>query len=363
MSAALLERNDRELAATTAPRDRVRLLHDRAVLLARLGELDASIAASSEAARLLTAADPRCLHLRAGYVAAILAYFSLRFDDASAGMRSVLEEARIDGHLALVSECESALALFLQREGDARGAVRFARAVLANDQATDEARYRALLTLASLHENAGDFAAAARLYGEMQAPLSAMGDDIATASWRSRSACNRAGQVRLSAVRGTLDPDELASTIAALRDSIAFASALSASVQRVIEHLALAEMQMLAGNFGEALTTYDAHLPGAETTGSLTEVTIAIADRALCLLRLGRAAEAAAGIARALSRLDVATPAETRAIVHGDAAEIASAAGRTHDAQQQHEQLTRIAWAAARHEQREARRMLVEPQP
>ena len=361
MSAAMLERNDRELAATTAPLERVRLLHDRAVLLARLGELGASLAVSSEAARLLTAADPRCLHLRARYVAAIQAYFGLRFAEASADMRRVLEDARYDCHLALLSECESALALFLQREGDARGAVRFARAVLANDEATDEARYRALLSLASLHENAGDFAAAARLYDEMQAPLSAMGDDIATASWRSRSACNRAGQLRLSAVRGTLDPGELAATIAALRDSIAFASALAASVQRAIEHLALAEMQMLAGRYDEALAVYDAHLPGAEANGFLTEVTIAIADRALCLLRLGRAAEAASGIECALSRLDLATPAETRAIVHDNAATITLAAGRVREAQQ-HEQLAQIAWAATRHELLEARRMLVASQ-
>jgi tetratricopeptide (TPR) repeat protein len=360
VSAAPLERNARALAATSDALERVPLLQDRAVLLARLGDHDASRAASAESARLLTADAPPCLHLRSRYVAAIQAYFSLRFDEANAQMRQALADARADCRLALVSECESALALFMQREGDTRGAVQFARAVLANAEATHESRYRALLTLASLHETAGDFPAAASLYEEMQAPLAALDDDIATASWRSRSACNRAGQLRLKAVQGELDKNELAATIEALRDSIAFASALASSVQRSIEHLVLAEMQMLAGRYDEALATYDAHLPGTETTGFLIEATVAIADRARCLLQLGRRAEAVAGIERALARLDETTPAEVRAIVHENAAAVALASARTRDAHQ-HEQLAQIAWAATRHEQQEARRLLMEP--
>lgn len=359
MSAALLERNDRELAATAEPLERVRLLHDRAVLLARLGEIEASRAASDEASRLLADGAPHCLVLRARYVAAIQSYFGLHFAEANTQMQAVLDDARADCRPALVSECESALALFLQREGNVRGAARHARAVLANDQATDEARYRALLTLASAHEVAGDFENARRLYGQMQAPLEAMGDDIAIASWHSRSACNRAGHARQAAVRNALDAGELAQTIEALQASIAYASSLATSVQRTIDHLVLAEMQMLAGRFDQALATYDAHLGTAEVKGFLPEATVAIGDRARCLLHLGRRAEAEKEIVRALARLDESTPAEVRATVHDNAAEIAIAAGRSSDAHE-HAQLARIAWAAAQYEQREARRLLAE---
>ena len=139
--------------------------------------------------------------------------------------------------------------------------------------------------------------------------------------------------------------------------SIAFASTLTASIRRTIEHLVLAEMRMLSGRFDEALAGYDTHLAGAETGGKLAEVTVATADRARCLLHLGRDAEAAAEIARALDRLDSATPAEVRAIVHDNAAEIALASGRARDARQ-HAQLAQIAWAASAHEQREASRLL-----
>ncbi len=65
-----------------------------------------------------------------------------------------------------VAECESAFALFMQREGDVRAALALASSVLANSEATLEARYRASLAMASLHQDAHDHETAYRLYRE-----------------------------------------------------------------------------------------------------------------------------------------------------------------------------------------------------
>jgi hypothetical protein len=131
---------------------------------------------------------PRALELRFAYVRAIDCYFSNRFGDAQRTMYDALREARKSNEPILISECESALALFMQREGDVRAAVAHARSVLANGDATLEARYRASLALASMHQDAHDYEAAYRLYRETHTVVKDLDDEIAMASWLQRGA-------------------------------------------------------------------------------------------------------------------------------------------------------------------------------
>jgi tetratricopeptide (TPR) repeat protein len=358
MSTRLLEANQTQVANAPDAVQRTRLLQDRAILQARLGRVD-------EAARTLELAErsapsnlPANLALRFAYARAVGAYFGKHFADAVEQMTAVLERAR-DVDQALATECESTLALFLQREGDVRAAARHARAVLAHPASGLESRYRASLALASLHQDARDYEAAVRLYRETQEVVRSLGDDIAMASWMGRSAASQAAHVRQAAAAGELDATALREAVDALERSIQFSEQLPDAPDVAVNRLLLAEMRVLQKHYREALALYDAMLPAIEGDGFLHEVTAATADRALCLLKLGQADAAYTQAAVALRRVDQATPADIRAIVHENMAAALQQAGQAVEAEQ-HRVLSRMAWETYAHEQREARRLLRE---
>ncbi len=359
MSTRLLERIEHELAAAGDPVERVRLQQDRAVALTRLGRIEEARAVLDRARDEAPAALPEWLALRHDCAAAIHTYFARRFGDALAQMRDVLARALALGHAPLVGECESALAIFLQREGDVRRAARHARAVLANAAATAESRSRAALALASMLQDAGAHDEAARLYAEVRAECERIGDDIALASLLHRTASLRAAHVRQAAARGELDDAALHRAIDGLHESIEFARTLGEAPGRVLDELMLAEMFVLQRRYDEALALYEANLAQAERDGRLVEVTVALADRALCLLKTGHAEAALAAARAAQARLDDATPAEIRAIVHGNLASMLEELGDAAQARE-HAALARTAWEATAHEQRETRRLLAD---
>ncbi len=296
--------------------------------------------------------------LRFDYVHAIELYFAKHFTEARGAMLDVAENARRAGDdLALIGECESALALFMQREGDVRAAARYARAVLANSGATLESRYRAFLALGSLHQDAYDYEEAARLYGEAEGLVHQLDDDIAMVSWLQRSALTQAAHARQAAALDELDARTLASAISTLKKCIAFAGGLADGPDTTLHQLLLAEMLVLQKRYSEALALYDTHLPCAEGEGFLHEVTAALADRASCCIELGRIEEGMRQLADALGRVDEATPSDIRAIVHANMAAALRAAGRGSEAKQ-HRLLAEMAWQTYAHEQREARRLL-----
>ncbi|MGB3430057.1 MAG: hypothetical protein WBA53_17980, partial [Burkholderiaceae bacterium] len=183
MSSRQLEANERQVAGATDDGERTRLLQDRAILQARLGRADEARQTLDRAEEAAPADLPVALKLRFSYARAIAAYFGKHFDQAQRQMAAVLQQAREHGDASLAAECESTLALFLQREGDVRAAARHARAVLAAPDCSLESRYRASLALASLHQDARDYEEAVRLYRETEDVVRSLGDDIAMASW------------------------------------------------------------------------------------------------------------------------------------------------------------------------------------
>jgi tetratricopeptide (TPR) repeat protein len=231
--------------------------------------------------------------------------------------------------------------------------------VLANPEATGESRYRAALSLASLLQDANEHDEAARMYEEARAAVETLDDDIAMASLMHRMASLQAAQVRQRAVRGDLDETALQRAIAGLQTSLEFAARLGEAPGRVLDQLMLAEMYVLQRRFDEALALYEANIEQAERDGSLVEVTVALSDRAWCLLKTGQADAALAAARAARARLDDATPAEIRAIVHGNLAAMLEELGFAEEASE-HAALSRIAWETTAHEQREARRLLVD---
>lgn len=358
MSQRLLAANQKLIGAARDPLERVRHLQDRVVLLARLGKVEHARETLEAAQREMPSAAPLALQLRFEYADAIRVYFSKHFVAARTAMLAVVERARHEaGDLALVGECESALALFMQREGDVRAAARYARAVLENRAATLESRYRAFLALGSLHQDAYDYDEASRLYREAEDVVRRLDDDIAMASWLQRAALTQAAHARQAAALGELDAKSLVSAVAALKKSIGFASALPDGPDMTLDHLLLAEMNVLQGRHAEALALYDTYLPSAEGDGFLHEVTAAMSDRGHCCLALGRTDEGLAQLQTALQRVDGSTPHDIRAIAHDNLAAALNRLGRTAEADQ-HRLMASMAWDTYAHEQREARRLL-----
>ena len=359
MSQRLLEANQRNMMAAAHATDRVRLLQDRAVLLARLGRVTEAERALADAEQQLPKDPPRALKLRFAYVRAIGTYFSHRFAEAQRIMYAALRDARQSKEAALIAECESALALFMQREGDVRAALMHARSVLDNGDASLEARYRASLALASLHQDACDYETAYRLYRETQDVVRDLDDEIAMASWLKRAALTKAAHVRQSAGRGALDKPGVKQAIVELQQCINYAAQVPDGPATTLDHLLLAEMYMLQKNYKKALTLYDAHLPQSEGDGFLHECTVAISDRANCLLQLGDTDAGYAQAVAALRRLDQSTPADIRAIVHENMAAALDAVQQASQARQ-HRTMAHAAWDAHCHEQTETRRLLHE---
>ena len=359
MSQRLLEANERNVAAAAHAADRVRLLQDRAVLLARLGRVAEAETTLADAEQQLPDDAPAVLRLRFDYVRAIDSYFSMRFADAQRQMLAALSEARRSNEPVLIAECESALALFLQREGDVRAAASHARSVLANPSATLEARYRASLALASLHQDAHDHEAAYRLYQQTREVVQDLGDEIAVASSLQRAALSKAGFARQSAGCGELDARAVREAIEALQQCIRYASHVPDGPPTTLDQLLLAEMYVLQKRYQPALDLYDSYLPRCEGDGFLHECTVAMADRAFCLLQLGQTDTGYAQAVAALRRLDEAAPADIRAIVHENMAAALDVVKQPAQARQ-HRTMAQAAWEAHCHEQREARRVLNE---
>ena len=359
MSQRLLEANQRNVAAAVHVSERIRLLQDRAVLLARLGRVAEAERTLANAEDQMPADAPRVLKLRFAYVRAIDTYFSKRFGDAQQKMYAALREARKSNELSLVAECESALALFMQREGDVRAAVTHARSVLANSDATLEARYRASLALASLHQDAHDHETAYRLYRETHDVVKDLNDEIAMASWLQRAALAKAAHARQSAGCGELDKAGVKQAIADLQQCIEYAAQVPDGPTTTLDQLLLAEMYVLQKRYEQALALYDLYLPQCEGDGFLHECTAAMADRANCLLQLGQTDAGYAQAVAALRRLDESAPADIRAIVHENMAAALEGVKQPTQARQ-HRIMAQAAWDTHCHEQSETRRLLHE---
>ena len=359
VSQRLLEANQRNVAAAGQVIERIRLLQDRAVLLARLGRVAEAERTLSDAEDQMPSDAPRLLKLRFAYVRAIDTYFSKRFADAQQKMYAALREARKLNDPSLIAECESALALFMQREGDVRAAVTHARSVLANSGAPLEARYRASLALASLHQDAHDHETAYRLYRETHDVVKDLDDEIAMASWLQRAALAKAAHARQSAGTGEVDVAGVKQAIADLQQCIEYAQQVPDGPTTTLDQLLLAEMYVLQKRYQQALSLYDAHLPQCEGDGFLHECTAAMADRANCLLQLGQTDAGYAQAVAALRRLDESAPADIRAIVHENMAAALDVVKQPAQARQ-HRTLAQAAWDTHRHEQSETRRLLHE---
>jgi tetratricopeptide (TPR) repeat protein len=339
----------------------VREAQDRAVEAARRGRLDEARAACAEAVTLTGQLAPpdAGLALRCVYVEALITYFSRRVAPAIETLRELPARARALGDGELLAECASTLALFCLRNGEVRSATAYARDALAEVAAASEARYRAALALANLHQDAHQTDEAKRHYDLAMHAAAEAGDVLGTA----RVMCNQAGaqvnQVRQEAAAGRAEPGAADGAVAAVEASLEAVDRIDGSGPMALDYLLLGEALRLAGRWSEALALFDVHLEAAARDGELPELVLARADRAVCLLELGQPEAALVAARAAVASLDNTSPTDARAVAHEA---LARALEQLGDAEAgNHRALAQAAWDIRAREQRDTARLMAAP--
>jgi tetratricopeptide (TPR) repeat protein len=339
----------------------VREAQDRAIEAARRGRLDEARAACAQAAAATAQLSPpdAGLALRSAYVEALITYFSRQVGPAIEALRELPARARALGDGELLAEFASTLALFCLRNGEVRSATAYARDALAEVAAAPDARYRAALALANLHQDARQPEEARRHFDLAMHAAAEAGDVLGTA----RVMCNQAGaqvaRLRQDAAAGHPDTGAAQTAVAAVGASLDAVDRIEGAEPMPLDFLLMGEALRLAGRWPDALALFDAHLEQASQDGELPELVVARADRAVCLLELGRVDEALASARAAVASLDETSPSDTRAVAHDALARALERAGEPEAAN--HRALAQASWDIRAREQRDVARLMATP--
>ena len=137
----------------------------------------------------------------------------------------------------------------------------------------------------------------------------------------------------------------LKQAIASLGSAEQLAAVLSGDDSSVQSSLRLGEMLRVAGDHARALEVFERCVDRAARAGMTWEATIARADHAVCLARVGRLLDANGTGALAEAELEPGYADYARAAVHDSLAELNELLGRA-AARQRHADLAAAAWAA-----------------
>lgn len=339
----------------------VREPQDRAIEAARRGRLDEARAAYAEAVAMAARLSPpdAGLALRCAYVEALITYFGRQVGPAIEALRELPSRARALADGELLAECASTLALFCLRNGEVRSATVYARDALAEVAAAPDARYRAALALANLHQDAHQTGEAQRHYELALHAAAEAGDVLGTARVMCNQAAAQVSEVRQAAAAGRPDETTARAALAAVETSLGAVDRIDGAGPMALDYLLMGEALQLTGRWAESLALFDQYLEPAARDGELPELVIARADRAVCLLELGRLDEALAAAQAALASLDHASPADARAVAHAALARVLEARGDPEATN--HRALAQAAWEIRAREQRDTARLMAAP--
>lgn len=313
----LLDRLERAIAQGRIPREVPFLRAERAVLLVRQGELD-SARKELRALRALPDAQTN-LALQAWLCLADgLADY---FENVGPQSHEHVLRAYTLAVSAKAARIQALAAAWCAHMGfhrhDYAAAIGHVQTALRTAPAEHHsARSRAAVVVGNLYNFAGREDLAQPWYVRARTHAGMEGDGATLSSITYNLTALRVIHVRLADVFGEFDEQ------AARRAMIGTES--SAFLDRSVQALALSSLssmqraQILAGNgrFAEALAMYDAELPQALAQGLTQAEGLYRADRAWCLLQLGRGDEALGAARHAATALEWASEVEERAVAH-----------------------------------------------
>lgn len=310
------------------PRELPFLRAERSVVLARLGELD--LARKEVAAlRAIPQADGNgVLHAWLWLAEGLIDFhenFGARARDRVHRSLALARSVRAPRIQALAAAWLAHLDFRAQDDASAVEHARLALQLASPDH--HSARSRACILLAGIYQFAGREDLALPWYNQVRIHATKEGDSASLTSIAYNMAALRVIAVRLTALFG--EHDNLAARRARLGTESSMFLDQSVRNRALNHHSPMQQAQILVVHheFAAALALYDKHLADAMVQGLGSSQCLFEADRAWCLLELGRSDEALAAARTADSAFIGATELEEQTVAHGVLAQVYSRLG------------------------------------
>lgn len=339
----LLKRLDAEIAAATGPTQPAVLKAQKALLLARHGQM----AAAREQLTALHLQSFQHPHPELGawlhFAEGLMSYYT----DFSSAAKEKISHARViasgSGLKTLDALCSAWLAqlAYVQHELDA---------MLSHAQACDQvagaqdhaARYRLCTVMGLAFDFAAQQEAAKLWYAKARAHAQADGDDASISALMYNVAEMRAAQLRREAVWSDANGQGQGLLLGA--DSIKhYDAAVGGSVKPDLTPVLRAQILVVEGEFAQALALYEAHLPQTVSAGLARLSGSLLADMAWCRVHLGQTEQALRQAQEAELESGAPSDVDDRAIAHSRLAQVYRALGHETEAAR-HAALAQTLW-------------------
>lgn len=317
----LLRRLDAQIATASGQLQSAGLRAQRAVLLARHGQL-AEAREELTALHQLSFQHPNSqlgawLHFAEG----LMSYFT----DFGSAAREKIQRAQAIAKLAELKEVEALAAAWLCHlayvRHDIDAVVGHAQACLQLAEPDHHAaRVRVAIALGLAHHFANQPEAAQAWYGQARQHASAEGDDASQSALMYNMAEMRTAHVRRASLA---HPSRPVPELLLGADSIKhYDAAVGGSAMAELTPVLRAQVLTVQGDFAQAQALYEQHLPQAMSKGLTRLGSSLLADLAWCRCNLGQREHALQQAREAEIELDPACDVDDRAATHSRLAQI-----------------------------------------
>jgi len=313
----LLDRLEYGIAYGRIPREIPFLRAERAVMLVRMGEIEPA-RRDIAALRALTDAQTNSALNAWLWLAEGLADF---FENLGDGARDRVLRAYALASSAKAPRIQALSAAWAAhldfRAQDHAATIEHLRAALKLAQPEHySARARAAVVLAGAYHFADREDLAQPWYVRARAEAASEGDGVTLSSITYNMAALRVMQARLSEMFGELDEQTTRRALIGAETSSSVDRSVRARALGAHSMMQRAQIMAASGRYADALALYDQQLPQALAEGLAISECLFQADRASCLLHLGRGDEALQAARTAATALSWSTEVEERAITH-----------------------------------------------
>ncbi len=329
----LLQRLDKGIAAAASPLRSAPLKAQRAILLARHGDLAGArgdlTALHQQAFQHPHAEVSAWLQLAEG----LMSYYSDLSDGAPDKIRRAKSLAKSAGLTEVEGLASAWLAMFAYVNQDIEGVVRHARECLELSSRNDHAaRGRLAIALALTHDDAELAQSARGWYAEARKHASSEGDDASLSALMFNMAAMRTNRARHHVLSQSTS-GSVTELMMAAESFKHYDQAVGVSSKAELTPLLRAQVLSLNGEFAAAAAIYEQHLPQAMSLGMTRLTCDYLADLAWCRVHTGQLEQALQQARRAEQELDPSCHLNDRASTHSRLAQVHAALGDTESAQ------------------------------
>ena len=333
MSSRLIARLDAAIAQAMDPLKREFLKAERAGALARHGQLaDARFALSGLRTQNQRHRSPLLaawIHLVDG----LIDHFESMAPRALEKFQRAHEQAVLAEDLPMRALAASWMAAVTFNQTDLPALQWQIREVLTCAPADHHAsRTRIGLVLADSLRYAGDDARSQQWYLKARAHASAEGDTSMVSALLHNISTMRCGRISLDDAFGRADADEAAKALLEAESTANYDWGARAAALVAMVPVIRAQLLVVLGRYGEALSLFDAHLARARVEGMGHREARFLADRAWCLAKERRTMEAQRDARAAEQLISQVIDADDRAGTHGRLARVYAELGREAEA-------------------------------